>query len=165
MDVLPTTILEAGEWLREGRLTSLELTDALLNKATAAQDTLAAFVTIAYDPARAAAVRADAELASGVDRGPLHGIPIGVKDIIATADAPTTANSRVMDPAWGAGRDATVITRLRNAGAIMLGKLGLNEYAIGFPDPDTGFRIPKNPWDVSRFPGGSSSGTGAAAAA
>jgi aspartyl-tRNA(Asn)/glutamyl-tRNA(Gln) amidotransferase subunit A len=165
MDVLPTTILEAGEWLREGRLTSLELTDALLQKATAAQDTLAAFITIAHEPARAAAMRADAELAGGVDRGPLHGIPIGVKDIIATADAPTTANSRVMDPAWGEGRDATVIARLREAGAIVLGKLGLNEYAIGFPDPDTGFRIPKNPWDLSRFPGGSSSGTGAAVAA
>jgi aspartyl-tRNA(Asn)/glutamyl-tRNA(Gln) amidotransferase subunit A len=165
MDVLPTTILEAGEWLREGRLTSLELTDALLNKATAAQDTLAAFITITHESARAAAARADAELARGVDRGALHGIPIGVKDIIATADAPTTANSRVMDPAWGEGRDATVITRLREAGAIVLGKLGLNEYAIGFPDPDTGFRIPKNPWDLSRFPGGSSSGTGAAVAA
>ena len=165
MDVLPTTILEAGEWLREGRLTSLELTDALLQKATAAQDTLAAFITIAHESARAGAMRADAELAGGVDRGPLHGIPIGVKDIIATADAPTTANSRVMDPAWGEGRDATVITRLREAGAIVLGKLGLNEYAIGFPDPDTGFRIPKNPWDMSRFPGGSSSGTGAAVAA
>jgi aspartyl-tRNA(Asn)/glutamyl-tRNA(Gln) amidotransferase subunit A len=165
MDVLPTTILEAGEWLREGRLTSLELTDALLNKATAAQDTLAAFITIAHEPARAAAKRVDTERARGVDRGPLHGIPIGVKDIIATTDAPTTANSRVMDPAWGEGRDATVITRLREAGAIVLGKLGLNEYAIGFPDPDTGFRIPKNPWDLSRFPGGSSSGTGTAVAA
>jgi aspartyl-tRNA(Asn)/glutamyl-tRNA(Gln) amidotransferase subunit A len=164
MTDLPSTIVEAGEWLRSGRLSSLELTRAQLTNAEAAQDTLAAFITIAHDSALAAASRADKELASGIDRGPLHGIPIGVKDIIATVDAPTTANSRVMDPAWGEGRDATVITRLRNAGAIMLGKLGLNEYAIGFPDPETGFRIPKNPWDLERFPGGSSSGTGAAVA-
>jgi aspartyl-tRNA(Asn)/glutamyl-tRNA(Gln) amidotransferase subunit A len=165
MTDLPRTIVEAGEWLRGGRISSLELTQALLNRAEAAQDTVAAFITIAHKPALAAAAKADAELASGFDRGPLHGIPIGVKDIIATVDAPTTANSRVMDPAWGDGRDATVMTRLRDAGAIMLGKLGLNEYAIGFPDPDTGFRIPKNPWDLERFPGGSSSGTGAAVAA
>jgi aspartyl-tRNA(Asn)/glutamyl-tRNA(Gln) amidotransferase subunit A len=164
MTDLPSTIVEAGEWLRSGRLSSLELTEAQLTNAEAAQDTLAAFITIAHESALAAARQADKELASGIDRGPLHGIPIGVKDIIATVDAPTTANSRVMDPAWGEGRDATVITRLRNAGAIMLGKLGLNEYAIGFPDPETGFRIPKNPWDMERFPGGSSSGTGAAVA-
>jgi aspartyl-tRNA(Asn)/glutamyl-tRNA(Gln) amidotransferase subunit A len=164
MTDLPSTIVEAGEWLRSGRLSSLELTQAQLDNAEAAQDTLAAFITLAHDPALAAARQADTELASGIDRGPLHGIPIGVKDIIATVDAPTTANSRVMDPAWGDGHDATVMTKLRAAGAIMLGKLGLNEYAIGFPDPDTGFRIPKNPWDLDRFPGGSSSGTGAAVA-
>ncbi len=164
MTDLPSTIVEAGEWLRSGRLSSLELTQAQLDNADAAQDTLAAFITIAHDSALAAARQADQERASGIDRGPLHGIPIGVKDIIATVDAPTTANSRVMDPAWGDGHDATVMTKLRAAGAIMLGKLGLNEYAIGFPDPDTGFRIPKNPWDLERFPGGSSSGTGAAVA-
>ena len=164
MTDLPSTIVEAGEWLRSGRLSSLELTQAQLDNAAAAQDTLAAFITIAHDSALAAARQADQERASGIDRGPLHGIPIGVKDIIATVDAPTTANSRVMDPAWGDGHDATVMTKLRAAGAIMLGKLGLNEYAIGFPDPDTGFRIPKNPWDLERFPGGSSSGTGAAVA-
>jgi len=164
MTDLPSTIVEAGEWLRSRRLSSLELTQAQLDNAAAAQDTLAAFITIAHDSALAAARQADQERASGIDRGPLHGIPIGVKDIIATVDAPTTANSRVMDPAWGDGHDATVMTKLRAAGAIMLGKLGLNEYAIGFPDPDTGFRIPKNPWDLERFPGGSSSGTGAAVA-
>jgi aspartyl-tRNA(Asn)/glutamyl-tRNA(Gln) amidotransferase subunit A len=165
MSDLPRTIVEAGEWLRDGRITCTELTEGLLARANAAQDALGAFITIAHESALAAARTADAELASGIDRGPLHGIPIGVKDIIATVDAPTTANSRVMDPAWGANRDASVMLRLRAAGAIMLGKLVLNEYAIGFPDPDTGFPIPKNPWDLARFPGGSSSGTGVAVAA
>src|ERR1700736_3456234 len=132
MTALPRTITEASQWLRDGRITSLDLTEALLVKAEAAQDSLAAFITIAREPALAAAMKADAELASGHDRGPLHGIPIGVKDIIATVDAPTTANSRVMDLDWGQDRDAAVMIRLREAGAIMLGKLGLNEYAIGF---------------------------------
>jgi aspartyl-tRNA(Asn)/glutamyl-tRNA(Gln) amidotransferase subunit A len=164
MPLLPTTIAEAGDWLRAGRISAVELTEGLLARAEGAQDSLAAFITITRDSALAAAEQADRELATGQDRGPLHGIPIGVKDIIATVEAPTTANSRVMDSAWGADRDATVMGRLRSGGAIILGKLGLNEYAIGFPDPDTGFRIPRNPWDLERFPGGSSSGTGAAVA-
>jgi aspartyl-tRNA(Asn)/glutamyl-tRNA(Gln) amidotransferase subunit A len=162
---LPATIAEAGDWLRHGRLSAVDLTQALLARSHAAQASIAAFITITDAPALAAAQRADAELAQGLDRGPLHGIPLGVKDIIATADAPTTANSRVLDPAWGQRDDATVVRKLREAGAVLLGKLGLHEFAIGWPDPATGFRIPKNPWDLTRTPGGSSSGTGAAIAA
>src|SRR5437762_933396 len=131
MTDLPRTIVEAGEWLRAGRLSCTELTEGLLDRAEKAQSALGAFITIARESALAAAAIAGAELSNGNDRGPLHGIPIGVKDIIATVDAPTTANSRVLDPAWGAGRDAAVMARLRAAGAIMLGKLVLSEYAIG----------------------------------
>ncbi len=150
--------------MRSGRLTAVELTQTLLRRIHATQDTIAAFVTITEEGALAAAERADQELKQGRDRGPLHGIPLGIKDIIATADAPTTANSRVLDPAWGDRPDATVVRRLREAGAVIIGKLGLSEFAIGAPDPATGFRIPKNPWDLTRSPGGSSSGTGAAIA-
>ena len=163
-DDLPSSIAEAGAWLRTGHASSVDLTRTCLRRAHASQDTLAAFVTITDQAALAAAERADRELAAGVDRGPLHGIPLGIKDIIATADAPTTANSRVLDPAWGQRDDATVVRKLREAGAVLVGKLGLSEFAIGWPDPDTGFRIPKNPWDLRRFPGGSSSGTGSAIA-
>jgi aspartyl-tRNA(Asn)/glutamyl-tRNA(Gln) amidotransferase subunit A len=162
MPQLPLTIAEAADWLRSGRITSVALTEAQLGRAHATQDTLAAFIRIMDETALAGARQADADFAAGVDRGPLQGIPIGVKDIIATKDAPTTANSRVMDPAWGQRDDATVVKKLRAAGAVVIGKLGLHEYALGWPDPDTGFRIPKNPWDLSRSPGGSSSGTGAA---
>lgn len=162
---LPSSIAEAGEWLRSGRITSVALTDELLARSQAAQDTIAAFITITDDAARAAAKRADAELAGGHDRGPLHGIPLGIKDIIATVDAPSTANSRVLDPAWGQREDATTVRKLREAGAVLVGKTGLHEFAIGWPDPETGFRIPRNPWDLGRTPGGSSSGTGAAVAA
>jgi len=161
---IPRTIVEAAQWLRSGRISSAALTEVLLGLAHAAQGTLAAFNVLTDEPARAAARRADADFAAGVDRGPLQGIPLGIKDIIATTDAPTTANSRVLDPAWGAGHDATVVRKLREAGAVLMGKLGLHEFAIGWPDPATGFSIPKNPWDMSRSPGGSSSGTGAAVA-
>jgi aspartyl-tRNA(Asn)/glutamyl-tRNA(Gln) amidotransferase subunit A len=122
-------------------------------------------MTLTEDAALAAAQRADDELARGVDRGPLHGIPLGLKDILATADAPTMANSRVLDPTWGQRGDATVVRKLREAGAVILGKLVLHEFAIGWPDPATGLRYARNPWDLSRSPGGSSSGTGAAIAA
>jgi aspartyl-tRNA(Asn)/glutamyl-tRNA(Gln) amidotransferase subunit A len=162
---LPKSIVEAASWLRGGQITSVELTEALLARSHATQDTVAAFITIMDDSALAAARQADADFAAGVDKGPLQGIPLAVKDIITTADAPTTANSNVLDRAWGNRGDAPVVRKLRDAGAVITGKLGLNEFAIGWPDPATGFRIPKNPWDLDRSPGGSSSGTGAAIAA
>src|ERR1700730_2023055 len=164
MDI-PASIVAAGAALRSGRLSSVSLTQELLDRAKATQDTIAAFIAFTEESALAAARQADTELQNGTDRGPLHGVPLGIKDIIATADAPTTANSRVLDPAWGQRADATVVRKLRQAGAVLLGKLGLHEFAIGWPDPATGFRIPKNPWDMARSPGGSSSGTGAAIAA
>jgi aspartyl-tRNA(Asn)/glutamyl-tRNA(Gln) amidotransferase subunit A len=162
MPALPLTIAEAADWLRSGRITSVALTEAQLARAHATQDTLAAFILILDEAALAGARQADADFAAGIDKGPLQGIPIGVKDIIATKDAPSTANSRVLDPTWGQRDDATVVKKLRAAGAVILGKLGLHEFALGWPDPNTGFRIPKNPWDLERSPGGSSSGTGAA---
>src|SRR5262245_59932942 len=117
------------------------------------------------EPARAAARQADADFARGVDRGPLQGIPLGIKDIIATSDAPTTANSRVLARSWSERPDATVVRRLRGAGAVPLGKLTLHEFATGWPDPTTGFAPARNPWNLGHTPGGSSSGTGAAVAA
>lgn len=165
MPDVPRTIVEAGQWLRSGRVTAAALTEAMLARCHAAQDRLGAFVVITDESAMAAARVADADFAHGIDRGPLHGIPIGIKDLLATHDAPTTANSRVLNPAWGNRADATVVRKLRAAGAVSLGKLTLHEFAIGWPDPDTGFPIAKNPWDPARTPGGSSSGTGAAVAA
>jgi aspartyl-tRNA(Asn)/glutamyl-tRNA(Gln) amidotransferase subunit A len=164
MTSLPTTIDQAAQWLRSGRITAVVLTEELLARSHATQDTLAAFIEIVDRPAIEAARQADADFAAGIDRGPLQGIPLAVKDIIATRDAPTTANSNVLDRAWGDRDDATVVRKLRAAGAVITGKLGLNEYAIGAPDPATGFRIPKNPWNLEHTPGGSSSGTGAAIA-
>jgi len=164
-DDLPSTIADTAAALRARRLSSLELTRELLARAKAAQDTVGAFQIFTEETALNAAQAADAEMATGKDRGPLHGVPLGIKDILATHDAPTTSSSRVLDPKWGERQDATTVRLLREAGAVILGKLVLHEFAIGSPDPDTGLRFAMNPWDVKRLPGGSSSGTGAAIAA
>ena len=162
---LPSTITEAADWLRRGRISSVDLTRRLLTDAQAAQETVGAFAVLTEQTALADAENADRELSSGTDKGPLLGIPIGVKDILATADAPTTASSRVLDPGWGKRGDASVVRKLRAAGAVVLGKTVLHEFAIGWPDPGTGVRYARNPCDLARSPGGSSSGTGAAIAA
>ena len=162
---LPTTVAEAAAALRAKTISSVELTTEFLRRAKALNPTLGAFITFTEDEALAAAAAADQLFGSGGDRGPLQGIPYATKDIIATADAPTTANSNILDRKWGAGRDAPVVARMREAGAVGLGKLVLSEFAIGMPDPKTGFPVPKNPWDLERSAAGSSSGTGIAVAA
>ena len=103
--------------------------------------TLGAFITVMPEAAIEEAKAADALFASGVDRGPLQGIPMAAKDIIATKTAPTTANSVVLDRAWGAGYDAAVVERLRAAGAVFVGKSVLSEFANGAPDPSKPFQI------------------------
>ncbi len=165
MDEVPETIADAASWLRAGRVTAVSLVESFLARIAATQDTVGAFITVMATSARAAARTLDDELAHGIDRGPLHGIPVGIKDLLATADAPTTANSRVLDPTWGSRSDATVVRRLRAAGAIPLGKLAMHELGNGWPDPAIGFRIARNPWDLGRTPGGSSTGVAAAIAA
>jgi aspartyl-tRNA(Asn)/glutamyl-tRNA(Gln) amidotransferase subunit A len=163
--LLPTTIREAAADLRAGRHTAVGLTAALLERTKSLNPTLGAFVTVTAEHALEAAAAADRDFAAGVDRGPLQGIPLAVKDIIATRDAPTTANSRVLDPAWGAGVDAPVVERLREAGSVIIGKATTSEFACGLPDPDKGFAVPRNPWNIEHSAGGSSSGTGVAIAA
>lgn len=165
MTEVPLTIQDAGTALRDGSTTSVALTEAILERIEARNEELGAYVTVCPETALAAAAQADADLAAGIDTGPLQGIPLAIKDIIATADAPTTANSRVLPAEWGAGIDAPVTARLRAAGSVLLGKTTTMEFALGLPDPDTGFLVPRNPWNLDCTPGGSSSGTGVAVAA
>lgn len=160
----PVTIASAAADLRAGTITSAALTATMFDRIDAA-DGLGAFVCLTRESAMRAADAADADFAAGIDRGPLQGIPLAVKDIIATADAPTTANSRVLAPDWGAGVDAPVVARLRASGAVIVGKSTTSEFACGLPDPDKGFPIPRNPWNPAHSAGGSSSGTGVAVAA
>lgn len=157
---IPTTIAEAAVALRSGRLTSIALTEQLLARTDALDAKLGTFIARFDETALAAAKQADADFAAGIDRGALQGIPLGIKDIIAAREGPTTACSKVLDPDWGRGVDAPVVTRLRARGAIILGKTTTLEFAMGPPDPEGPFPLHRNPWDLERWPGGSSAGTG-----
>jgi aspartyl-tRNA(Asn)/glutamyl-tRNA(Gln) amidotransferase subunit A len=158
------TIIQAAAAIRRGELSSEELTRRSIELADRLDPIIGTYVTRTDDQALQAARRADTELASGIDRGPLHGIPFGVKDILATEDAPTTCQSIVHDREWGSGRDAPVVARVRAAGAVITGKTTTMEFATGVPDPDKPFPLPRNPWDTGRWAGGSSSGTGSGVA-
>ncbi len=161
----PNTLTDAAAALRAGEVTSVELVSEALSRADAFDDQLGVYVTRFDEYALERAEVADAELADGLDRGPLHGIPIGVKDILAMAEGPTTAQSLILDPAWGQDRDAVVVERLKAAGAVITGKLTTMEFACGMPDYEKPFPVPRNPWEPGSWPGGSSSGTGAGVAA
>jgi aspartyl-tRNA(Asn)/glutamyl-tRNA(Gln) amidotransferase subunit A len=160
----PLTIEAAAEWLRAGRTTAVALTRDALELADRCDSELGSYATRFDESAMVTAERADAELAAGRDRGPLQGIPIGVKDIISTEEGPTRANSLVYDPTWGEGRDASVVARLREAGAVICGKTSTMEFACGFPQPSDPF-VPRNPWNTRCWSGGSSSGSGSGVAA
>jgi aspartyl-tRNA(Asn)/glutamyl-tRNA(Gln) amidotransferase subunit A len=159
------TIKEAATALRDGSLTSTALTQQILDRAIALNPALGAYVEITAEAALEQAGAADAALSAGDDRGPLQGIPLAIKDIIAMKGAPTTANSHVLAPDWGAGTDAPVVSRLREAGAVFVGKATTSEFACGLPDATKRFLVPHNPWNVEHTPAGSSSGTGIAVAA
>ncbi len=154
------TLPELGAALRSGALTSYELTRSVLEAADRLDPQLGTYLARFDESALAAAELADAELSSGHDRGPLHGIPVGVKDIIASSEGPTTAQSLILPPTWGVGVDAPVVQRLRDAGAIVPGKTSTMEFAIGAPDKTKPFPVPRNPWNTGHWTGGSSSGTG-----
>lgn len=165
MTEAPITLTDAAAALRIGEMTSVELVQAAIERADALDETLGVYLHRFDDQALAAATKADAELQAGVDKGPLHGVPIGIKDILAVAEGPTTANSLVLDPAWGDGKDAIAVERLKAAGAVITGKLTTMEFAIGLHDAEKPHPRPRNPWDPETWPGGSSSGTGAGVAA
>ncbi len=160
MTDLPLTLTDAAAALRAGTTTSVALTRAAIAAADEFDGTVGAYLTRFDEYALERAAEADADLAAGRDRGPLHGIPVGVKDILAMAEGPTTAQSVVLDRAWGAGKDAPVVARLKAAGAVLTGKTTTMEFACGMPDTTKPFPVPRNPWDPATWPGGSSSGTG-----
>lgn len=163
-DLSTLSIAECGRRLRAGSLTTLALAEALIARTEAVNARLHGFNTITADLARAAAAAADRDLAAGIDRGPMHGIPYGAKDIIDTAGVLTSCQSHLK-----AGNvpdtDATVIARLRAGGAVLLGKTATIEFATGGPCEETLFPPARNPWALDRVPGGSSSGSGASVAA
>jgi aspartyl-tRNA(Asn)/glutamyl-tRNA(Gln) amidotransferase subunit A len=165
MGAIPLTVTEAAAGLRAGELSSVELTGAMLARADLLDRRLGSYLARFDEQALAAAAAADADLAAGVDRGPMQGIPVAVKDILAAAEGPTTAQSLILEAAWGDGRDAPIVSRLRAAGAVITGKVTTMEFACGMPDAAKPFPVPRNPWDLGTWPGGSSSGTGSGVAA
>src|SRR5437762_4668972 len=158
------TIAEAARLIEKKELSPVELVDSRLDRIARLDGKLHSFIRVLADQARSAARTAENEIAGGKYRGPLHGIPIGLKDIYETAGVATTGHSKVMQD-HVPKEDAFSVKRLRAAGAIVMGKLATHEFALGGPSFDLPWPPARNPWDISRFTGGSSSGTGASVAA
>lgn len=154
---------ELGRRIASGEVTSRAATTAYLDRIAALNPKLEAYVTVTADRALAEAAARDAELAHGRRRGPLHGVPYCLKDIVATAGIRTTVGSEILAD-WVPDRDATVVTRLTDAGAVLLGKVNTHEFAFGVTTHNTHGRT-RNPWNPDRIAGGSSGGSGAALAA
>ncbi|PYO08779.1 MAG: Asp-tRNA(Asn)/Glu-tRNA(Gln) amidotransferase GatCAB subunit A [Candidatus Rokuibacteriota bacterium] len=158
------TIRDIGARFRRRALSPVELTRAHLDRIEQLDPKLHAFVTVTADRALADARAAEAALGRGDISSPLLGIPIGYKDIYATRGILTTGGSALLAD-WIPDEDSTCVTRLQRAGAVMLGKLITHEFAFGIQFPGHRFPAARNPWDLERMPGGSSSGSGAALAA
>jgi len=166
---IPTLSVEAfGRKLRSGAIASRAVTEECLRRIhadiDAKNDGLNAFISVMADEARSHARLADEELARGIDRGPLHGVPISVKDLVDIQGLPTTAASRVRE-GHVARRDAAVIGHLRQAGAVLVGKTNLHEFAFGTTSEESAFGAARNPHDTTRSPGGSSGGSAISVAA
>lgn len=156
----PQTITELAAALEARRITSRAVTDRCLERIAERNGSINAFIRVMADEARAQADEADAEIAAGRYRGPLHGVPISLKDLIDVRGVPTTAASRVRQ-GHVAVRDATVTARLRESGAVLVGKTNLHEFAFGTTNEESAFGPVLHPLDPSRSPGGSSGGSAA----
>ncbi len=158
------TIDAASRRIASGTLSPVTLVEAVAERIAAVDPRLDSYILPTIESARAEARRAEAEIAAGRRIGPLHGIPIGVKDIVQTAGVRTTCHSHILADAVPAA-DAVVLARLKAAGAIVMGKLATHEFAFGGPDWTLPFPPARNPWNRNHFTAGSSSGSGAAVAA
>jgi len=159
----PQTIGELSRALQAGKTTAEAVVDKCLQRIAERNPTLNAFITVFEDSAREQARAADREIAGGTYRGPLHGVPISLKDLFDMRGAPTTAGSRVRE-GHIADRDASAVTALRQAGAVIVGKTNLHEFAFGTTNEDSAFGPARHPHDPNRSPGGSSGGSAAAVA-
>jgi aspartyl-tRNA(Asn)/glutamyl-tRNA(Gln) amidotransferase subunit A len=158
------TIAKLAPQIKTREVSPLELCKVFLERIERINPIINAYVTVTADAALADARKAEAEIAEGRYRGPLHGVPFSIKDNLATKNVRTTAGSKILDD-WKPDFDATVVAKLREAGAIILGKTNLHEWALGGTTINPFYGTTRNPWDLSRIAGGSSGGSAAALAA
>ena len=164
MDLHTLSVHEAGVRLREGALTSVALTQAVLDRIHAVDPQVRAYLTLSEDAALASAAEADRRLRQDEHVTPLTGIPYAVKDALSTQGVRTTCASRILED-YVPPYDATVIARLKEAGAVLVGKHNMDEFGMGSSCENSAFFNTHNPWALDRVPGGSSGGSAAAVAA
>ena len=158
------TAREIRDAVRAKECSAEEVTSAMLDRIAAVDESVGAFIEVWNDAAKAQAQRVDATIAKGEDPGPLAGVPIGLKDLLCTREGTTNCCSQILK-GFQSVYDATSVARLDNAGAVFLGKLNMDEFAMGSSTENSSFQKTCNPWDLGRVPGGSSGGSAAAIAA
>ena len=155
---------EASRLLDAGEVSSVTLTESVLARIDVVEPTVQAFLALDRESALRQAEQADIRRKKGQARGPLCGIPLAVKDLLCTTSMPTTCGSRILEH-FVAPYDATVVTKLDQAGSVLLGKLAMDEFAMGSTSENCAFKVPHNPWKIGYVAGGSSGGSAAAVAA
>ncbi len=163
-DPCELSLAELAQQIESRLVSSAEVVEAAIARLDRLNGRLNAFITVAHDKARAAAEQADEELRRGVYRGPLHGVPVSVKDLFLTAGLRTTAGSKILAD-WVPEEDSALVERLKAAGAVILGKTNLDEFGLGGTSTVSHFGPVQNPWNLERIAGGSSGGSTAAVAA
>ncbi|WP_034273589.1 Asp-tRNA(Asn)/Glu-tRNA(Gln) amidotransferase subunit GatA [Haloechinothrix halophila] len=165
MNVIKQTAAELAARIHSGELSSVDVTQAHLDRITKVDDQLNAFRHVDAEGALAAAAKVDADIAAGnPPASPLAGVPLGLKDVLTTKGVPTTCGSKTLE-GWLPPYDATVTRKLREAGVPILGKTNMDEFAMGSSTENSAYGPTRNPWDTSRIPGGSGGGSSAALAA
>ena len=158
------TASSIADRVRSGATTAVDVVEQHLARIDEREGDIHAFNLVLADAARERAAEIDARVAQGENPGPLAGVPVALKDNMCTRGIPTTCSSKILD-GWRPPYDATVVTRLRAAGAVVVGKTNLDEFAMGSSTENSAFGPTKNPHDLTRVPGGSSGGSAAAVAA
>jgi aspartyl-tRNA(Asn)/glutamyl-tRNA(Gln) amidotransferase subunit A len=163
-DLIHKTAAQLAEMLAAGTKTSVEITQAHLDRIAAVDGDLNAFLHVNSAVSLEAAKASDARRAAGAPLSPLDGIPIAIKDVLVTTDMPSTSGSKILE-GWMSPYDATVVTKVREAGLVPLGKTNMDEFAMGSSTEHSAYGPTRNPWDLDRIPGGSGGGSAAAVAA
>jgi len=162
-DLVTMSAVELAAAVASGEASAVEIAQAHLDRVAAVDGQLRAFLHLDFDGALAAAKVVDDRRAAGERLGPLAGVPLALKDVVVTAGVPTTAGSKILQ-GWVPPYDATIVTRMKDAGIVILGKANMDEFAMGSSTENSAYFPTHNPWDTARIPGGSSGGSSAAVA-